>query len=269
MEKSKTQVVYIPHGGGPMPILGSGGHEHLTPFLKDLGTKLQKPSRILVISAHWEEETFTVTSGKNPELIYDYYGFPKEAYELKYPAPGDPIFAGKVSETLKQNNIDCRLDTKRGFDHGTYIPLLLMYSAADIPVIQISLKKGLNPTAHLALGKALAKELEPGTLVVGSGMSFHNMRSFGPNASTTKEGIEFNSWLSKICTDSSIPPSTVEKGLVEWNKAPQAKFCHPREEHLIPLHVCYGIAMEKSPHGELIFDKTVLGQKCLGLLWSS
>ena len=268
MTDSKIQVVYIPHGGGPMPILGGGGHQHLTPFLKGLGNKLKKPDRILVVSAHWEESTVTLTSGAQPEMIYDYYGFPDEAYKLKYPAPGDQKFAQKIFEGLKKDKKDCKLDPNRGFDHGMYIPLMLIYPSADIPVVQMSLKKGLDPSEHIEIGKALGKYLEPGTLVLGSGMSFHNMRSFGPNSST-KESLIFDEWLAKTCTDSSISPMGVEKSLISWEKAPAARYCHPREEHLIPLHVCYGIAAEQFPHGDLIFNDTVLGQKCLGILWSS
>ena len=173
-----AQIVYLSHGGGPLPILGDPGHAAMVAFMQKLPKNLRKPEAVLVISAHWEEETATLLSAPNPPLFYDYYGFPAEAYDLTYPAPGNPGLAKRIASMLEQASIPARLDDQRGFDHGVFIPLKLMYPAANIPCLQLSLLRGLDPAAHLALGKALRPFLEEHLLVIGSGFSFHNMGAF-------------------------------------------------------------------------------------------
>jgi len=177
-KKNKAQIVYFSHGGGPLPILGDVGHKAMVDFMRELPTQLRKPSAILVISAHWEESAITVMDGETPPMFYDYYGFPAEAYEITYPTPGNPVLAHRIVEILKGKDILVRTDSQRGFDHGLFIPLKLMYPQADIPALQISLLRGLDPVAHLALGNALSELLTENILVIGSGFSFHNMRAF-------------------------------------------------------------------------------------------
>src|SRR5690606_23835066 len=136
---SLMPVVFVPHGGGPMPLLDDPGHRELTAFLKSLGQTLPEPRAILVISAHWEEDIASVSSSPAPTMIYDYNGFPPESYQLKYPAPGEPQLAQQVADLLTAHQIPVRPDPQRGFDHGTFVPLMLMYPAARIPVVQLSL----------------------------------------------------------------------------------------------------------------------------------
>ncbi len=268
MNKNPGQVLYLPHGGGPMPLLGDKNHGKLIKFLKTIPNKLRKPSAIVVISAHWEEKIPTITSAEYPKMIYDYYGFPEETYKLKYSAPGNPELAEEVLNAFNENGILAEKDDKRGYDHGLFVPLLLMYPEADIPCIQISQLKSLGSKEHIALGKALAKLMKKNILVVGSGLSFHNMREFFRKLpESDKKAVEFNNWLIETCIDENLSEDEREKRLIEWEKAPSSRFCHPREEHLLPLHVCFGIARANNFKAELVFDDTVIGKRVSGFLW--
>jgi aromatic ring-opening dioxygenase catalytic subunit (LigB family) len=261
----KAQIVYFSHGGGPLPILGDKSHEAMIEFVLKLPSQIKKPAAILVISAHWEEGAATLMGSAAPPMFYDYYGFPDEAYKIVYPAPGSPELANRIVELLGKGNIRADIDTARGFDHGLFIPLKLMYPAADIPSLQMSLVRGLNPTAHIALGKAMRELMHESILVVGSGFSFHNMRAF------SRQGIKdadpandsFQEWLVEVCTG-SISQSEREQRLINWEKAPSARYCHPREEHLLPLHVCMGMANKP---GKKIFDDHILGKRAVAFLW--
>ena len=263
--ESKAQIVYFSHGGGPLPILGDASHKVMVDFMHQLPSQLKKPDFILVISAHWEESTATLLGAQNPAMFYDYYGFPDAAYEITYPAPGSPELANRIAGLLNKNNIPARIDPRRGFDHGLFIPLKLMYPQADIPSLQLSLVRGLNPTAHLALGKALRELMPENILVVGSGFSFHNLGAFswqGRNAPDPANDA-FQNWLIEACAG-PMPQSEREQRLIEWETAPSARYCHPREEHLLPLHVCLGLA-DKS--ATVIFDDFILGKRGLAFLW--
>ena len=174
----KSQIVYFSHGGGPLPILGDPGHKAMIDFMTALPEKLHRPDAILVISAHWEEHVPTLLGAEYPPMFYDYYGFPEEAYKITYPAPGNPELVSRISALLAENNMLPKIDTTRGFDHGLFIPLKLMYPEADIPSIQLSLIRGLDPAMHIALGKALGSLMQENILVIGSGFSFHNMNAF-------------------------------------------------------------------------------------------
>ena len=176
--EKKARIVYFSHGGGPLPILGDAGHQAMIDFMTRLPGRLPRPDAILVISAHWEESTATLIGAPNPVMFYDYYGFPAKAYEIKYPAPGSPELANRIAGLLIENKIPARIDPQRGFDHGLFIPLKMMYPQADIPSLQLSLLRGLNPVAHIALGKALRQLAKENILVIGSGFSFHNLKLF-------------------------------------------------------------------------------------------
>jgi aromatic ring-opening dioxygenase catalytic subunit (LigB family) len=228
--QNKAQIVYFSHGGGPLPILGDAGHRAMVVFMRQLPSKLKRPGAILVISAHWEEGVATLLGAQAPGMFYDYYGFPDEAYEITYPASGNPDLADRIAELLKRNHIATHIDLERGFDHGLFIPLKLMYPEADIPALQLSLLQGLDSSAHVSLGIALRGLLHEDILVIGSGFSFHNMRAF--------------SW--------------------DWQKAPSARYCHPREEHLLPLHVCQGMANREA---KVIFDDYILGKRGIAFMW--
>ena len=248
-----------------MPILGDPGHQAMVDFMTRLPDQLRKPDAILVISAHWEENPVTLLGAQNPSMFYDYYGFPDKAYEITYPAPGSPELANRIARMLENNHIPARIDPQRGYDHGLFIPLKLMYPQADIPSLQLSLLRGLNPAAHIALGKALRGLINENILVIGSGFSFHNMRAFSwqGNGAPDPANDAFQNWLIEGCTG-VMPQSEREQRMVEWEKAPSARYCHPREEHLLPLHVCLGMA-EKP--GKLIFDDQILGKRGVAFLW--
>jgi 4,5-DOPA dioxygenase extradiol len=261
----KAQIVYFSHGGGPLPILGDASHEAMVDFMTKLPGRLRKPEAIVVISAHWEESAATLLSGSAPPLFYDYSGFPASTYSIQYPSPGNPELANRIAEILSKANIASRLNPKRGFDHGFFIPLKLMYPDADIPSIQMSLVRGLDPGVHIALGKALRELMEENILVVGSGFSFHNMRAFSwqGNQSPDPANDAFQNWLIDVCA-SPITEADREQCLIKWEKAPFARYCHPREEHLLPLHVCAGMGQKPA---ELIFDDYILGKRAVAFLW--
>ena len=263
--ESKAQVVYFSHGGGPLPILGDPDHKAMVDFMLQLPAQLKKPEAILVISAHWEESTATLLGAETPPMFYDYYGFPEAAYEITYPAPGSPALANRIAGLLNKNNMPARIDPQRGFDHGLFIPLKLMYPQADIPALQLSLLRGLDPAAHVALGQALRELMHENILVIGSGFSFHNMRAFIWQGMRTPDPAndDFQDWLIEVCAG-TISPSEREQRLVEWQKAPSARYCHPREEHLLPLHVCSGMADKAAT---VIFDDYILGKRALAFLW--
>jgi aromatic ring-opening dioxygenase catalytic subunit (LigB family) len=261
----KAQIVYFSHGGGPLPILGDPSHKAMVDFMQQLPARLRKPDAILVISAHWEESVATLTGAHSPPLFYDYYGFPEQAYQLTYPAPGSPELASRIAGMLKDHQIPNRIDAQRGFDHGLFIPLKLMYPQADIPALQLSLLRGLNPGAHIALGKALRGLMNENILVIGSGFSFHNMQAFSWQGDETPDPANdaFQNWLIEVCTGPAAQ-SEREQRLLEWQKALAARYCHPREEHLMPLHVCAGMA---GGPAELIFDDYILGKRGVAFMW--
>ena len=263
--RNKAQIVYFSHGGGPLPLLGDPSHQAMVDFMRRLPAQLKKPEAILVISAHWEEPVATLLDAPTPSLFYDYYGFPDEAYEITYPAPGRPPLAKQIVELLNRNQIPAGVDSHRGFDHGLFIPLKLMYPEADIPALQLSLLRGLDPTAHLALGRALRDLVAENILVIGSGFSFHNMRAFAWDGNDAPDSAndDFQNWLIDVCTG-NMSQAEREQRLREWEQAPSARYCHPREEHLLPLHVCLGMADKPAA---TIFDDYILGKRGVAFLW--
>ena len=266
MPKGNESILFIPHGGGPLPLLGHQPHAKLVTFLQEIPKRITKPSTILIISAHWEEDVATITSSANPSLVYDYYGFPEESYQIKYPVLGNPDLAEKVANLLNENGIEAQQNVERGLDHGVFIPLKLMYPDADIPCVQLSLVKGLDPQHHIKIGKALASLKNENILILGSGFSFHNLKvMLSPDANKKDPQNEaFEEWLIETCTDENLSAKERENRLTQWSNAPHARYCHPREEHLIPLHICYGCA---ETHAELVFNDEVMGKKASGYLW--
>lgn len=265
-QKSNRSVIYISHGGGPLPLLNDAAHQELVTSLKEITASLAKPSAIIVISAHWEQNKPAITGASHPALIYDYSGFPQESYTIKYPAPGNPALANKIHGVLNTHGIDAVVDDTRGFDHGLFVPLKIMYPDATIPCIQISLIRGLSPIEHINMGKALAGLKEQNLLIMGSGFSFHNMRAFfaPENAETQAMNESFEEWLIETCCSKSFDENERENRLINWEQAPSARYCHPREEHLLPLHVCYGVATLPARQ---VFTFHVLGKKASAYIW--
>jgi 4,5-DOPA dioxygenase extradiol len=241
-----TPVLFLSHGGGPMPLLRDPGHTGMLQAFGQIKRKLDqlptKPSALLFVSAHWENSQATVTTSAEPPLYYDYYGFPSEAYAISYPVAGAPDLAVLIISRLQQSGIHAGSDAERGLDHGVFVPALLLFPDADIPCIQLSLIKGLDPATHLALGKALRWLREQNVMIIGSGFSFHNMREFFGSGSAQADELNmaFERWLSETVTLSDR--AQCEQRLLNWPQAPGARFCHPREEHLLPLHVCAAAA---------------------------
>ena len=259
----KATILYIPHGGGALPLLDEAGHGAMNNFLRGFASTIAKPEAILVISAHWEEPVITITAADKPQLYFDYFNFPPEAYEYQYPAPGDPKLAERVQQVLRQATIDSRLDYDRGFDHGLFIPLMMMYPDADIPCIQISLSNSLDAGLHVQIGNALSGLRSENLLILGSGFSFHNMEVFmsKPPGQLDERNRAFETWLAQTCSDSWIDETEREARLVDWQQAPHARYCHPREEHLLPLQVCYGVGQSAA--------KTVFQDEVAGFLTSA
>jgi 4,5-DOPA dioxygenase extradiol len=263
-----ASMIFISHGGGPWPLINDSRHTNLIEFLKEIPAKLISPSAILVISGHWEENIPTVQSGASPSMYYDYNGFPEETYQISYPSPGSPELAQRIAFLLESNGISSDLDPDRGYDHGVFVPLLLMYPEAKIPCLQISLKNNLSPEDHIKLGKALTELRNENILIVGSGASFHNLQGFRqpPIEETVAYNVGFEKWLLETMTNSELSEEKREQQLINWEQAPGARYCHPREEHLLPLHVCYGIA--GSPADEVV-EVEYMDRLASMYIWSS
>ncbi|WP_159983201.1 MULTISPECIES: class III extradiol ring-cleavage dioxygenase [unclassified Novosphingobium] len=249
---------FIPHGAGPCFFMDwSPAHtwNNMASFLKGIAATLpEQPRAIILVSAHWLESEFSVTGHARPHLIYDYSGFPRHTYELTYPAPGEPALAHRLAQLIEAHGMDGRVDAQRGFDHGMFIPLKLMFPGADIPVIQLSLRRDFDPGAHLELGHALAALRDEGVLIVGSGMSFHNMRGYG-DPRFTPVSAEFDEWLINAVESQPTQRDTL---LRDWEQAPHARLCHPAgaEEHLIPLLVAAGAGGESA--GRKVYSERVM-----------
>ena len=233
---------FIPHGAGPCFFMDwsrgpADTWDKTAAWLRRLVSDLpERPKAILMVSGHWEEAQFTVGSSANPPLIFDYYGFPPETYQLRFEAAGSPRLARRVRDLLDAVGLPTAEDTTRGYDHGVFVPLLLATPEADIPVIQLSLRHDLDPEAHLVAGRALRPLRDEGVLIVGSGMSWHNMRGFSPAFTTKSEA--FDAWLSAALAD----PKRRDESLRNWESGAFAREAHPREEHLAPLFIAAGAA---------------------------
>jgi 4,5-DOPA dioxygenase extradiol len=262
-------VLFLPHGGGPMPLLGDPAHQSLIRFLKTLPSHYPKPSAIVLISGHWETAVPSVTADESPSLLFDYYGFPPETYRYRYPAPGQPQLAQQISELVKAGGFDCKLVADRGYDHGMFVPMMLLYPEAEIPCVQLSLIKGLDAAQHIRLGECLAPLREQNVMIIGSGMSFHNLQAVfaGEQPQYKAASDQFDEWLVTTLSDANLSRAEQQKALEHWDAAPHARFCHPREEHLLPLHVCFGAAKEGEP-AEVIFNEALMGHKVAGFGWN-
>lgn len=260
------KALFISHGGGPLPLLGDTGHQEMVACLEKIAAMIPRPDALLVVSAHWEARLPTITSGAAPPLIYDYYGFPQASYEIQYPCKGSPAVAREIHKLLEENGISSLLDDKRGFDHGLIIPLKIMYPEADIPCVQLSLVHALDPATHMDVGRALQALALRNILVIGSGFSFHNMKAFfqAETPESRQLNLSFEAWLTATCSRSDISESERAQTLVRWTDAPGARYCHPREEHLLPLHLCYGVA--QAPCSQC-FELKILNKQSSMYLW--
>jgi aromatic ring-opening dioxygenase catalytic subunit (LigB family) len=253
---TKLPTYFISHGGGPWPWLPDmrKGMATLEASLAAMPSQLpEKPKAILMISGHWEQDDFAVMGAAHPPMVYDYGGFPDFTYQIKYSAPGAPAIAARVVELLKAAGLPTHLNTTHGFDHGVFAPMQIMYPNADVPLFQVSIRHDYNPAAHIALGRALAPLRDEGVLIVGSGLSYHNMRGFGPQGKLPS--AEFDAWLNGALM---ATPAKREEMLLTWEKAPSARACHPQEDHLIPLMAAVGAA-ENEKATRVYYDQAVFG----------
>lgn len=242
----RLPTYFLSHGGGPWPWLSGPLREHYRPLeasLKDVANQLSsKPRAILVVSGHWETAEFSVMASPHPGMVYDYTGFPDHTYDVQYPAPGSPELAGRVQHLLEAASLAARRDPARGFDHGCFAPLAVMFPDADVPVVQLSLKVSYDPATHLAAGRALAPLRDEGVLILGSGLSYHNLREFGESA--REASAAFDAWLQETLLRAT--PAERTRRLLQWEEAPAARRAHPREDHLIPLMVAVGAAADEA-----------------------
>ncbi len=241
-ENARLPTIYLPHGGGPWPFmepphaLARREFSALADYLKSIPAQLPRgPRAMVVISGHWEERVPTVMTSARPPIFYDYGGFPPETYQITWPAPGEPELADRVRGLLDAAGIESGEDSRRGFDHGTFVPLKVAYPDADIPTIQLSLQGGLDPARHLAIGRALAPLRDEGILLVGSGMSFHDIGK----REYVEHSDRFDEWLQRIIV---ADRAARDADLVRWSSAPSARNAHAREDHLMPLMVIAGAA---------------------------
>lgn len=266
---TRFPAMFVAHGAGPLPLLSPDldrsskrptslySDSSMAAHLRDMSSDLpETPRAILLISGHWEESTVTVSSMAKPDMIYDYYGFPPESYTFKYDAPGSPEVAAEVLDLLQQNGIECE-SQQRGYDHGAFVPLMLGFPEAQIPVVSLSLHSSMDPKLHVKIGKALAPLRESGVLMIGSGMSFHNMRLFSFTPTGRVHGGDFDSALTEAL---NLTGEDRRRALEQWTSLPGARNAHPREEHLIPLHVIVGAAGDDEPVTKT-YDEVALDAK--------
>ena len=255
---------FINHGGGPCFFLHPGQMRdtwsELEAYLRGFAAALDEtPRAILVISGHWEEERPTVNAGAAPPLLFDYQGFPAYTYQLTWPAPGTPELAMRVRDLLGKAGIESGSDTLRGWDHGVFVPLKVVFPRAEVPTVQLSLQLGLDPATHLAIGRALTPLRNEGVLIVGSGQTYHNMRGFMEGRGRVDPAAEaFDRWLREAMTDGA----TRNRSLIDWEKAPGARQAQPHEDHLLPLMVAAGAA--SGERGQIAFHGHALGKPISG-----
>jgi len=234
--------LFIPHGGGPCFFLNPDGScppawQAMRDFLASIVPSLpERPRAILIASGHWEETVLTVHTGARPELLFDYYGFPAHTYQLRWDAPGAPDLAARARAMLQAAGFPVGEEAARGWDHGVFVPMKVAVPDADIPTLQLSLRTDLDPAAHIRTGEALAPLRDEGVLIVGSGMSFHNMRTLGVDVQTQAD--RFDDALIAAVTDPDAARRRTR--VADWTSLPNARFAHPREEHLLPLMVALG-----------------------------
>lgn len=255
MQRSRLPTYFLSHGGGPWPWMAGDFRrmfDKLEQSLVEMRTELHDmPKAVLVVSGHWEENGFAVSSAEQPGMVYDYYGFPEYLYRIRYGAPGSPALAMRVRDLMAAAGIEARLDPTRGFDHGTFSLMKPLYPDESIPVIQLSLDARLQPELHLAVGRAIASLRDENVLIIGSGLSYHNLRAMHGTSGHEPSRL-FDTWLRQVLVD-TLPTERTQR-LIHWEQAPFARAAHPREDHLIPLMVVVGAA-ENDP-GAVTYHQT-------------
>ena len=244
---TRLPTYFISHGGGPWPYMDGPfrrAFDRLEQSLHDIRSELaDAPRAVLVISGHWEENGFAISSGEQPGMVYDYRGFPEHTYQIRYKAPGSPELAQRVQELLQAGGIEARLDPERGYDHGTFSIMKPLYPGEDIAVIQLSIDRSYDPNLHLRLGRLLAPLRDEGMLIIGSGLSYHNLHEARSSAGIEPSRV-FDAWLQETLVAAS--PEERTRRLIDWERAPLARAAHPQEDHFIPLMAAVGAAENES-----------------------
>jgi 4,5-DOPA dioxygenase extradiol len=241
----RMPTLFVSHGAPSLLV----DQDPTFDFFKRLGGILPRPKAILCVSAHWERHRLAVSGSPLPGTIHDFYGFAEELYDMRYPCPGDPALAESVQKLMTAAACACDIDDTRGLDHGAWVPLTLMYPAADIPVVQLTLQKGAGTEQHLHIGRALAPLRAEGVLIMGSGSATHNLREFGSyplDARPQAYAAEFEAWLFEAIRTAQ------EDDLINYrSRAPHAVRNHPTEDHIWPLFVPLGAAGEGATGGRI------------------
>lgn len=263
----RQPVLFLSHGGGPSffmdakqypSMAGMDKNSEAAQFLRELArTHLpSRPKAVLVVSAHWEEKVPTVMDDKKHMLYYDYYGFPDTTYKLKWSASGSPRVANRVAELLESKGITCNSVQERGLDHGVFVPLILVWPDADVPVLQLSLKNSLNVAEHQEIGEALSDLGKEGILVIGSGFMTHTFEKMGQlTEDIFPWASEFQRWVHEVFCDPQLTPRERKERMSDCESLPFFKKAHPRTEHFMPL-IMASAAAEYTP-GKPIFSRFV------------
>ncbi|MEP2532977.1 class III extradiol ring-cleavage dioxygenase [Shimia sp.] len=241
---TRMPTYFISHGGGPWPWIPEMAAE-FAPLAESLAHMPfevgRTPRAIVMISGHWETDAFAVMSSPRPPMVYDYNNFPPHTYEVSYPAPGAPDLAKEVHDLIARAGLPTRLDPDQGYDHGTFVPMAVMYPNADVPLLQVSMRHSYDPADHMALGRALAPLRDRDVLIIGSGLSYHNLRLFTPAA--RDPSTAFDTWLTQTL---ALPAAARTHAVLDWETAPSARICHAKEDHLVPLFAALGAAEGES-----------------------
>jgi len=231
--------LFVSHGAPDLVLKETEAHR----FLKRWGQSANPPKAILIISAHFETEQPTLSLGDAPDMIYDFGGFDPKLQTLVYPAPGSDSLAYRAGDLLGQAGFQASYKM-RGFDHGTWVPLMLLYPDANVPIVQLSVQPDESPEHHFRLGQALQPLRKEGVLIIGSGSFTHNLSAvFGRNGLSDRKAsapswvTEFADWM-----DERLTRGNINDLLCYRTKAPHAKENHPTDEHLLPLYVALGAA---------------------------
>lgn len=253
---TKMPTFYISHGGGPWPWV-----PQLRAIFKNLEASFvqmeedlpERPKAVVMISGHWEADQVRVMSSDAPTMEYDYSGFPPETYQIRYGAPGDPALAERIIGLLAGAGISATPDPTQGYDHGTFVPMQIMYPDADVPLIQVSMLSSYDPAKHFEIGRALAPLRDEGVLIIGSGLSYHNMSKMNPAAKVPSAG--FDAWLGETLAKA---PEARTADLLNWESAPYARECHVKEDHWVPIYVAVGAA-EQATATRVYHETDLLG----------
>lgn len=252
---ARMPTYFISHGGGPWPWIPDMRRAFaiLEESLARMPSELpERPKAILMISGHWETYDVSVMHAARPGMVYDYYNFPPHTYDVVYPSPGAPELAEQAADLIREAGFAVSLNETQGYDHGTFVPMQIMYPDADVPLFQVSIRKNYSPEEHFSIGRALAPLRDQGVLIVGSGLSYHNLRMFGPQAKVPSTA--FDTWLKDTL---ALPAADRTRALIDWESAPYARVCHKEEDHLVPLFAALGAAEEgaaiQTYHEEGIF----------------